>query len=518
MARRTRRALAALALLILVTIVAAVFFRQALLRGPVREEAEARLSAALGQPVAIGSLGVALFPRPSLTGSDVRVGAGNVLAPAVRLAGVRIIPRLWSIVRGPLVIDEVRLEGLAISVLRTRDGRWHVPAAVPVPDGGRPSSPSIARVLISNGQVRVFRETNDRQVHDSSSIDRIEAELVPGSGGVRLTAIRGRIGDAMVTGDARADAASVELKFDAPAVGSADLTPMLALLGAERPDFVALDATASMGVTVRIARATAVMSGTGVIKAPGVTVGALRLQHLEAPFRIDGSRLLFDPTAFTMYDGSHRGSVTVAFDAKPPRWSTDSRVEHLDLGSFLDALAGRDARIDGTARTDAALGGPIEVDVAGTMTGRAHLDVSDGVLHDFPLVAAVNRALRISGGNARDTKFARLSATLAIARGGASTSDLSLDAGEVRVAATGRIGFDRTLDLRGVATLSEARTAEAVASVHELARLRRNGTIDLPLTISGTLDTPAFAIDVKAAIQQGLTDELLRRLNRIIKD
>ena len=514
---RTSRALAGIAFLAVVLAVAAtVLLRAALLRGPVRDAAEARLSEAFGQKVTIGAVGVTLLPRPALTGSDVRVGAENVEAPAVRVARVRIVPRLWSIVRGPLDIEEVRLEGFAASVLRTRDGRWHVPAVVPVAAADARPGASIGRVLIADGQLRVLRETAGH-ARDSASIDGIEAQLVPGPDGARLSPIRGRVGQAGITGEARATTTSLDLTFDAPSIGSADLTPLLALLGSERPDVLQLDARAALSAAVRIARATARMTGTGVVKAPAVMLDSLRLQRVEAPFRIDGSRLTFDPTTFTLYGGSHRGPVTFTLDATPPRWSAVSHVQHFDLGAFLDALAGRDAKIDGTANVEAAVGGPVGANLAETVVGRARLDVSDGVVHDFPLVAAINRALRLTAGTARDTRFTRLSATLAVGHGGATTDDLLLEAGEVRVAAAGRIGFDRSLDLRGTATLSEARTTQAIASIHELARLRRNGTIDLPLTITGTLDTPEFGIDLKTAIEQGIADELLRRLRGLIK-
>ena len=184
---------------------------------------------------------------------------------------------------------------------------------------------------------------------------------------------------------------------------------------------------------------------------------------------------------------------------------------------FLDALAARDAQLDGTARFDAALSGPLGAALADTMQGRVRVVVSDGIVHQFPLLAAINSALRLSGGDLRDTRFDRLSATLAIANGRATTGDLVLEASEVRVVTAGTIGFDRTLNLRGQATLSAERTAAVVASVHELSRLRQHGLIQLPLTISGTLDDPRFGIDLKGAIEKGIKDELLRRLGIIIR-
>jgi len=140
------------------------------------------------------------------------------------------------------------------------------------------------------------------------------------------------------------------------------------------------------------------------------------------------------------------------------------------------------------------------------------------VLHDFPLLTTVNRALRLADAESNDTRFEQLSATLAIARGVAATDDLVMTAGHLRVEVAGRIGFDRALDLRGRALVSADRVAEGVASVRELARARNaRGEIEVPLTIAGTLDAPRFGLDMEAAIRQGVRDELMRRLRRIIR-
>jgi hypothetical protein len=51
-----------------------------------------------------------------------------------------------------------------------------------------------------------------------------------------------------------------------------------------------------------------------------------------------------------------------------------------------------------------------------------------------------------------------------------------------------------------------------------LSGLRNSrGELEIPLTISGTLDAPSFGLDVKAAIGKGIKDELMRRLRGIIK-
>jgi hypothetical protein len=93
-----------------------------------------------------------------------------------------------------------------------------------------------------------------------------------------------------------------------------------------------------------------------------------------------------------------------------------------------------------------------------------------------------------------------------------------MTAGHVRVRAAGRIGADRSLALRGVAAVSPERSARGIASVRELSGLRNSrGEIELPLTISGTLDQPSFGLDVKGAVGKGVLDELQRRLWGIIR-
>jgi AsmA protein len=337
-------------------------------------------------------------------------------------------------------------------------------------------------------------------------------------GGLRLAPLAGRVGSAAIEGEARVDSGSVRLAFDAPAIADGDLPALLGLLGAARPALLRLDQPAAASADVTIDRAASRLSGSGTLRVPAMALDPLRVQRLEAPFTIDGSRLAFTPTTFTINGGAHRGRVLLAFDAGPPRWSADSRVQRLDFGALLDSLAGEDAKIDGTGDLDADLRGRLVESFVSGIEGRARLVVSGGVLHDFPLVATINRALRLAEAGGSDTRFDRLSASLAIAGASAATDDLLMEAGHLRVELAGRIGFNRALALRGRAVVSKARAAEAVRSVRELARLRNSeGEVELPLTIGGTFDAPQFGLDLETAIKQGVRDELERRLRRLFR-
>jgi hypothetical protein len=146
------------------------------------------------------------------------------------------------------------------------------------------------------------------------------------------------------------------------------------------------------------------------------------------------------------------------------------------------------------------------------------VEVSDGVVRDFALLAAIGRALKLAQQQGADTRFSRLAATLSIDSGIATTDDLVLESSDVRVQAAGRINADRSLLLRGIAAVSPERSAAAIASIHELKGLRNSrGEVEVPLTISGTLDAPSFEIDLESMIRKGIADELRRAIRRIIR-
>lgn len=509
--------LPAVVLLACLALGAVLILRQSSLAGLVRASAEARLSAALGQPVTIGDVGFTLMPRPAFTGSGVRVGPVDAQAPpSLRIDRLRVVPRLRSFFSDTIRIEEVRLDGFTVSVLRDRNG-WHAPAAFPAPSNDARAVIAIERVRVAGGRLIVF-DAAEGGVRETSSIDDIRADMLIDAAGLRLAPLGGRVGASLIDGEATADANAVRLVFNAPSITDADLPALLGLLGAARPAVVRLEEAAAASVTVTIDRARSRLTGHGTIRVPLLTVEPLRMQRVEAPFTIDGSRMTFTPTTFVLNGGTHRGRVTLALDADPARWSADSQIEGIDIGALLDALAGRDAGIDGRGGIAGKLQGRVEQNFVSGIDGRTRLEVVDGVLHDFPLLATINRALRLAESTGNDTRFERLSATLALAKAVAATDDLVIDAGDLRVEAAGRIGFDGALNLRGLAMISAERVSAAVASVRELARAKNSrGEIELPLIISGTLDAPRFDVDLEAAIRRGVRDELLRRLRGLIR-
>jgi len=510
------RRLLILAGLASILLIAAFFIVRSILDPElIRPAAESRLSAMLGQPVSIGSMRLTVWPVPALLGSGIQIGAERD-SPDLALQRIRIVPRVGSLFRGPYVIREVVLEGLTARVVREPAGRWRFPAVIPAPGADSARQVIIERVRLTGGRVRVFLSSRDG-MRETSTIDDIEGEAVTETVGLRISPVRGRVGRAPIAGQAVLDSRTARIDFTMDAIQQGDLGAVLGLSGADPPESVALTKPAKASMSIGIDRHSLRLNGTGSLRAPEISIESVRLQGVEAPIRTDGVLLVFEPTTFAMYGGTHRGKVTIDLSKAPARWALDGRTTGVDVSGFLRDFTGRD-RLAGTASAASTLRGTVGEPIPRTLEGRLQLDVVDGVIHGFPLLAAINRALRLAEGDSRDTRFDRLAATFAFEGSHATTRDLVLNAREVRIEAAGRIGYDRSLDLAGNAIVSPEKTAAAIRSVRELSGLRNDrGELELPLTIRGTLDDPSFGIDLEAAVGRTLKEELRRRLRDWIR-
>jgi uncharacterized protein involved in outer membrane biogenesis len=511
-----RRLVIASAVLLTVLVIGLLFVWQALRGDQVRSTIEQRMSTLLGQPVSIGELGISVSPLFAVSARGLRIGQANVLAPALAVERIVVRPRLGSLLRREVVIQDLELRGFVVSVLRDKSGQWHLPAILPAAGPETSSGAAIERVRITDGRIRIFDETAAGEVKGTGSIDRIVTTIEPAPDGLRLASIEGRVGEADIHGEARTTKRSVELAFTTDAIADADLPALLGLLGTERPAFLQLEDRAAVAVSVAVDRATARLSGQGTLTAPHVLLEPLRLQQLQAPFTIAGDRLQFMPLTFTMARGAHRGSVTMRFD--PSRWALDSHMSGLHVKEFFDTLTGADQRVEGTATVSAALSGRVDQALVQSASGRLTLTIVDGVIRNFPMLAAIDRALRLTAQADGDTAFERMTATFDVGNGSARTDDLVITARDVRVHTRGRIGADRSLDMRGRAVLSPERSARAITSINELKGMRNEqGQVEVPLTIGGSLDAPSFNVDVASIMKKGALDEIKRRLRRIIR-
>ena len=386
----------------------------------------------------------------------------------------------------------------------------------------------VERVRVTGARIRVLARARGL-IEQTSLIEDIEGDAVADASGLRLSPIRGRVGSSAITGDAVMNAQEARLDFRMPEVKSQDLAAVLGLTATDRAGFRD-PAEARLGLAGHPDRSPEVppvrhggpsRAGLVGLRPPSperrnADQDGRRADHVRPDDVLDVRRLA--------HREGRRGPAEIGLDSRQQddrhRCRSDSWPRTPDAMQHLD----------GTASATASLHAGIRDPLPRGLEGRMQVNVADGVIREFPLLAAINRALRLAEGSPRDTRFERLSATLAFAGpvprtpaeafgpGHVTTDDLLLQARDVRVEAAGRIGFDGSLDLAGLAILSPERSAEAVRSVRELSGLRNDrGNLELPIRISGTMDNPAFSIDLKAAVGRSIKEELRRRFRNLFR-
>jgi uncharacterized protein involved in outer membrane biogenesis len=523
--RSSRRLLYLLVGCLALLIVLAVGALQALNSGAARARIASSLSSALGQPVAIGGLNASIFPRPSLSARDIQVGpADSSAAPGVSVAALRIVPRLSSLLPGrTLTIDHVDLKGLVISVRRDSAGRWLVPV---------PPSPSVdtseGQSAIDLNQLRA-REGAIRVVDDQlraptggptvTTITGVEADMQALGGRVNVSRFNGRLGESVVTGAMDMGPKGAELALRSETVHSSDLPAFFALAGIEASPLLSIAGKSPFEMTISLAPGFASHTVTGKAAVERVKFGTLAFEKVQAPFRLEGGVFTLDPLTFTTYGGRQQGIVSVDLNQPVPAYRIRTSVQDLDVNQALSAntttknfLAGKGrvvGNVRGSGNTAAAL--------KRSLTGTVEFELKDGVIRNFPLLAAINQALGVTEGTDQDTKFQSLSGTATIGGGKARTNNLSLRAGELSLTGKGTVGFDQRLDLRMTATASPEMSNQLVQRVGILQRLSNDrGQVTFPVIVRGTTTAPRISVDLGSVAKKQLEGKVEKGLLELL--
>jgi len=503
-----------------------------------RALAERHASAMLGAPVTIGRMRVSLFPTPAVTGTDVRLqSAGAGRAAAITVRGIRILPQWRTLVSRPLVVDAVEIEGLTLLVRRDAEGRWLLPGAPPggrsAPDstsGGVPGLPggsasdavAVRAVRLRDGQLVVVDDVMRTPAGSAevAAIRHIDADLAQRTGGTGALSMRAALGGSPLTGTMEMGPQGLSASVQSPSIRNEDVPAVFALLGSAAPEGLAIGGNAPLDLTMHVARDTGALTASGHLRAARVQVGTATVTGVAAPFRVAEHVLVVDPLTFSAYSGSARARLDARYGAAPVAWTLALGAEGIDVNAFLSANTAGD-RLLGTGRIAAHLRGTAATPIAPHVNGTVDVAVANGVIRHFALIAAINRALRITGGEGDDLRFERLSATIHVASGAMRTDDALLTAGDLSVNAAGTIRFDRSIGMTGTARFSREASARMIASVNQISGARNEqGQVEVPFTISGSLDRPAFAIDAAQilgrAVRKEVERDIRKRLDRFL--
>ena len=519
-----RRLLLVIGGLLLLLILLVVGALQAVKTQAVRDRITSALSSALGQPVTIGDLGVSLLPSPALTARAVRIGhsdpggaADSTAAPGLFVREVRVVPRLTSLIPGrPLAVDRVDLTGMVIAVRRDRAGRWQLPV-VPVAGADTSSAQGPGFVLdtlrLRDGAIRIV---DDRlKSHASTTLSGLDAAMHASAGRVSIPRFSGHLGKTSVEGAMQMGPTGAEILLRIPSVEAADLPALFALAGMEPYPGLSIAGKAPISMTVRTTPDFASHTATGDASIDKVQLDKLALENLQTTFRLDEKKLFtLDPLTFVAYGGHERGTVAIDISQPMSAYTIRTSLQGLDVQRALAATTTMGNLLNGNGQVDATLRGKghTAAAVQQSLTGTVRFALADGVIRNFPILAAINQAAGITAGSDSDVKFQRLDGTAKVGGGQARVDSLALRAGELAMTGTGVIGFDKRLNLHLVVQLSPSKTAELGKRVGLGGLAAKGGRLAIPVTVTGTTTAPKYSVDLGAVAKQQLPGELKKVL------
>jgi uncharacterized protein involved in outer membrane biogenesis len=202
-----------------------------------------------------------------------------------------------------------------------------------------------------------------------------------------------------------------------------------------------------------------------------------------------------------------------------PAFSIKTTTTGLDVNQALSATTTMKDKLTGSARLVANVhgSGTSQAAIEKTLAGTVGFAVTNGALHNFPIMNSINGALGAigQGGSSPDLTFQSFSGTAVIANGKATTNDLALKSTTVALTGAGTYGFDQSVNYKLKAGLSPSASSQIASKVSFASRLEDSqGQITVPVTVAGTASSPKISVDVKSAATQqvkGLLNQFLKK-------
>jgi uncharacterized protein involved in outer membrane biogenesis len=481
-----------------------VWVRSVFAQENVRVALAAQLSKAIGQPVTVGSVTAAIYPRITVRLNEV--GVGNPVRVHIRALDLGTDFRALlsrRIEHATMHLNGARIE-LPLPPFEITSST--VPA----------SEPRRAPVeLVSIDEIVL----NDVEIVSGGRALRGDVEVVPHGKGMTLRKIALDADDTSITAtgditDLSGPTGELHIK-----AGALNIDKLLAF---------ANEFSAGTGIAAAPAAHSTpagVMNIAVSLQADRATMGAMVVEKLTSRAVLKGQELTLDPLAFGVFGGSYAGTIVVSMGSSVPSFRWRAALAGIDVAAAT-AFAGTPNVVSGrlSGQIDLAGRGVDAATAIKTARGSARIAVANGIVKDLGLVRAVMAATSLDANavkqaarESRDEPFTRLGATLAIANGTATTDDLRFESLDLTLAATGSARLDGSaINLEGDLQLSEALTKQA-GSGGVLRVAQEKGRLTVPATVTGSAAAPRVRIDAAAMARRALRNTAAEQGEKLLK-
>lgn len=237
------------------------------------------------------------------------------------------------------------------------------------------------------------------------------------------------------------------------------------------------------------------------------TLWGVEFSRLAGKVRHEKGALSFDGVRATLYRGEVVLSGALTGPGIDPGLRARVTMENVEAGEILRGKSTLGDFLSGKVSLSADVAGSRK-DLAAflrTGTGTGSLRIVDGKMNGVDYLALA--AAAAGGGEGRapgtagkgDTPFRKIASRFTLRGGKAHLADLRIESGSMEIVGDATIGLsDHTLELLGTLWLPKDRSQAPPWSGSPFF-VARTGETAVPLVVSGTLRSPAVAIDTSAA-------------------
>ncbi len=477
-----------------------------------------QISAAIGQPVAIGDLSASIYPRITVVLKDVTIGAKSELAVKTLDLGTDFRALLSRrIEHATMKLDGARAQ-LPLPPLTLGSD---APAETSEPASSPVEIVSIDSVILSNLEIVSGGRTLKGNI-----------EVVPQGQGVIVKHIGLAAEDMSLTAtgtitDLAGPAGDITLK-----AGALNVDRLIAFFN----DFsgglaagVGAPATAPAGAPASSPAATTAASSLHLavsIEAERATLGGLTIEQMSGKALATDTSVSVEPLTFNLFGGKYDGGLTATLGTALPTFRWKANVSGINVAAAT-AYAGSPNTVTGTANAS--------VDIAGTgadlstamktVAGQVRLEVVNGIVKNLGIVRSVGAATQLSlnglkqasaSASNTDEPFTRIAATVMLANGTATTEDMRFDAADLSLHASGVAQLDGSaMNLKGRLQLSEDLSTQINQTMLKLSQDK--GRVVLPATITGSLASPVVKVDAGDIAKRALRNTAKEAAPALIK-
>lgn len=505
---------------------------------------EAAVRSSTGRDLALtGNIHLAIFPSialelgPASLGNPPGFSSSQPFASLQRASlAVRVLPLLHH----QLEVGRIEIDGLDLRLLKNAQGQgnWAMPAAKTAPpnspaSGGstvtlggiggvvvKDSRISYQDMVVSDVSIKIGHVSTGVQVPVKWSLSVVTspgARSIPLSGdatleydskSAHLSGLDAQIDQSRLRGDAAVTnlttgAMSFDLSIDQIDLDRY-LSPAAAAPAPQAP-------AAQSQPTELPTSALKTLQLNGKLAIGSATFHGMKLSQVAVGLAADGGVLHIAPAAAKLYGGTSTGDITVDARSAVPVLHLNENLAGVEIQPLLTDFAKLN-RVSGSGNVtlDVTGNGNTTAALMSSLGGHATMNLTHGAIQGVDLWSAINSAVALaqrhsmpakSAGNS--TPFDVFKASADLANGVATTKDLDIASGDLRVTGQGTANLvSEAVDYRvNAAILQGAAGAAALANV--------------PLLITGTLTSPSIRPDTQALVKSVAQQQLQKHKGQV---